>query len=194
MNETWKTIKTFPDYEASSDGRIRRILGAILKPNISGRYAMVSLYRDHKQFQVCIHRIVCITFHGEPPTEKHHAAHDDGDRLNNSSSNLLWKTPKENEADKLRHGTSPKGKPSKVPPELRARGKKHGRSTMPERSARGERIATAKLTGAKVTSIRNDKRSRKSIAADYGITVTMVGYIVRGISWKHIPIQTEQKL
>jgi len=190
--EVWRIIGEFPDYEASDYGRIRRAIpncrgdvGAIIKQRI-GRYANVTLYRNGKPVVVSVHRIICTTFHGTPPSPKHHAAHCDGDRSNNLSSNLRWATAAENEADKIDHGTSLAGRKSSVPVEHRARGETHGRHTKPESTARGERNCHAKLTEAKVSEIRIDGRPRKQISESYGISVTMVGYIQRGISWAHV--------
>lgn len=196
MTEEWRVIADFPDYAVSSEGRVKRIVpdrsgrvGHILKPRID-RYAYLTLYRDAEPSVVLVHRLACTAFHGAPPSARHQAAHGDGDGLNNRETNLRWATPAENEADKLIHGTSGRGLPSRVPAELRPRGRAHGRATQPEATARGERTGTAKLTAQKVTEIRLDTRARKVVAADYGITVTMVGYIQRGISWAHVPMPT----
>lgn len=53
-----------------------------------------------------VHVAVCETFHGPRPPG-YHAAHDNGDKSDCSAENILWKTPAENEADKVRHGTAP---------------------------------------------------------------------------------------
>lgn len=53
--------------------------------------------------------LVALAFRGPKPSAKHHAAHDDGDRSNNRESNITWRTPKQNIADKHRHGTMPIG-------------------------------------------------------------------------------------
>lgn len=194
MAEEWRLITGFQDYTVSSEGRVKRVVadqcgrsGRILK-QYAGRYCSVTLYRDGKPSCVLVHRLVCAAFHGEPPSPDHHAAHNDGDGLHNRSSNLRWATPAENEADKITHGTSLIGRPSFVPVERRPRGERHGRHTMPSQTARGERAGRAKLTAEKVTLIRLDLRPRKQVAAAYGITVAMVGYIQRGISWAHVPM------
>lgn len=54
------------------------------------------------------HRYVCTLAHGEPPTQRHEAAHICGQGRNNGCVNpkhLSWKTPAENAADKNLHGT-----------------------------------------------------------------------------------------
>ena len=189
MSVHWKTIPSFPDYEASEFGEIRnRRTGRILKPCTPDRYAQLTLYRNAEPSLVHVHRAVCEAFYGAPPTSKHHAAHTDGDRTRNRADNLRWATAKENEADKLSHGTSRLGKPSAVPVEKRPRGAAHGRSTKPEATARGERSGLSKLTVPEIVAIRRDTRPRKIVASAYGVTVTMIGYIQRGISWAHIPL------
>jgi len=194
MNEEWRVIADFPDYAVSSEGRVKRVvpdrLGRAqkgLKPYVE-RYAAVTLYRDRQPFVVLVHRLVCVAFHGPQPSRLHEVAHGDGNGHHNQRDNLRWATYSENEKDKVLHGTSLKGRPSWVPEAHRPRGATHGRSTMPHRTARGERAGLSKLTEAKVTAIRTDRRPRKEIAASFGVTVTMIGYIQRGISWAHVPM------
>ena len=63
------------------------LYGAQVKPRIFG-----------------VHRLVCIAWHGIPESPSLHAAHRDGDKLNNTPSNLYWATGTENELDKVKHG------------------------------------------------------------------------------------------
>lgn len=194
MFEEWRIIEEFPDYAVSSEGRVKRVRpdyrgrsGNVLKQRCD-RYAYLTLYRDRKPSVVLVHRLACKAFHGPSPSPEHEVAHGDGNGLNNRRDNLRWATHVENEADKVVHGTGLAGRPSWVPPENRPYGARHGRYTKPERTARGERNGLAKLTEAKVIKIRMDSRPRKEIAADYCISVTMVGFIQRGISWAHVPM------
>lgn len=194
MSEEWRPVPGFPDYAVSSEGRVKRVrpdyrgrFGNILKQR-HDRYAYLTLYRDRRPSVLLVHRLVCAAFYGPPPTPTHEVAHRDGKPSNNRAANLRWATHAENEADKREHGTSLAGRPSQVPVEHRARGVRHGRNTKPERSARGERNGLSKLTAEKVTAIRLDRRPRREVAAAFGITVTMVGYIQRGISWAHVPM------
>lgn len=52
-------------------------------------------------------RVVCYMVYGAPPTRKHQAAHSCGKGHKGCVNwrHLSWKTPRENEADKLLHGT-----------------------------------------------------------------------------------------
>lgn len=100
----WADIPSCPGYKASSDGRILGKIGRELKQqNYSGyMYIWVTLkgrgrYTEGRKFRV--NRLVCEAFNGPPPTPKHDAAHEDGDSLNNSASNLKWRTRAENVAN-----------------------------------------------------------------------------------------------
>lgn len=54
------------------------------------------------------------------------------------------------------------------------------------RSVRGEASFRAKLTEDQVIAIRNDPRSHRAIARDYGLRHTSVGDIKRRRIWRHI--------
>jgi DNA-binding CsgD family transcriptional regulator len=93
--ETWKAIPEIP-YEVSSEGRVRRRDGGMLKlaAHRNG-YRMAKL---GKWGQFYAHRLVCRAFHGSPPRPDCHADHINGDRADNRVSNLRWLTPEENRA------------------------------------------------------------------------------------------------
>jgi hypothetical protein len=57
------------------------------------------------------HRVMCFLAHGEAPTPGHHAAHSCGNgHLGCVNPNhLAWETPKQNNADKIAHGTLVRG-------------------------------------------------------------------------------------
>lgn len=198
MNEEWRVIAAFPDYAVSSEGRVRRIVpdyrgnsGNILKVR-NDRYSYVTLYREKRPHVLLVHRLVCAAFHGPQPTPKHEVAHGDGNGTSNAATNLRWATHSENEADKKAHGSSRAGKASNVPLERRAKGNSHGRITKPERTARGERNGLSKLTEEKVKAIRGDTRPRKVLSAEYGVSVSMISYIQRGVCWAHVPMPRTQ--
>lgn len=76
-----------------------------------GRGAIQWEGKTHK-----VHRVMCEQAHGAPPTTEHHAAHECGNGHLGciNPRHLAWKTPKENEADKARHGT----KRNHIPPRM----------------------------------------------------------------------------
>lgn len=101
------------------------------------------------------HRLVCLETHGDPPSERHVAAHTCGNSLCVNPSHLSWKTPAENEADKLVHGTH----------------------------QRGERNATAKLKEYQVLKIFEAEGHHKKIAAQFGVSRRTVGAIKTKKNW-----------
>jgi hypothetical protein len=87
MAEEWLMVADFPNYEVSSQGRVRNVrTGKVLKPNYSvGGYATVSLGNSHNtRF---IHRLVAGAFIGEIPHDME-IDHVDRNRANNAVANL----------------------------------------------------------------------------------------------------------
>jgi len=184
LPEEWRSVPDWPDYEASNKGRIRLAVdrpngrwhhggsahrrGFVLRLRLRRRrgdndvpYYVVNLNRRGKQIERRVNRLVCQTFHGPAPTDKHHAAHKNCDSLDNIETNLYWATPLENVADSVRSG----------------------------RTSSGERHTPSKLKIPQIIEIRARKkagRSRRLIATDFGISASTVGQIVRGETWRQI--------
>jgi hypothetical protein len=87
-----------------------------------------------------VHVLVAEAFIGARPPG-HYCCHNDGNPANNRLDNLRWALPKENVADRIRHGTY----------------------------QYGERNPNARFTDQQVAAMRVDSRSLHEIAADYGI-------------------------
>ena len=113
--EVWKDIKGYEGYQVSTEGRIRTYgkttytekhgtrhwKDRILKQKNAQDNAMrVELWKDGKHKTVLVHRIVALTFLGEPPKENMTVNHKDGNRRNNHIENLEWLSL----ADNIRHG------------------------------------------------------------------------------------------
>ena len=103
MNEIWKSVYKFPEYEVSNLGRVRRIsaargavIGRILRQrrNSGYRYYMVNLYNRGGMKSVYVHRLVARAFVGLCPLGKT-VNHKDGKSLNNTASNLDYLTSTE---------------------------------------------------------------------------------------------------
>lgn len=56
-----------------------------------------------------VHRYICELVNGAPPSQKHEAAHNCGNRSCVNPNHLSWKTHTGNMADKLIHGTHNRG-------------------------------------------------------------------------------------
>ena len=102
-------------YDVSDSGQVnsrsdyRPSSGGILIPWVQNRgYQYVSLRLDGKKKTFAVHRLVLDAFVGPCPHGMQ-VAHGDGDPKNNHLSNLRWATPKDNIADRARHGRTAKG-------------------------------------------------------------------------------------
>lgn len=104
-------------------------------------------------------RYMCIVAHGEPPSSAHHAAHSCGNGNQGcvNPRHLSWKTPSENQDDRVAHGTS----------------------------NRGRRNGSCKLTEDQVREIRALKGtlSQSKIAAQFGVQRFAVQAIHAGKKW-----------
>lgn len=107
------------------------------------------------------HRQMCVLVNGPAPSPAHEAAHSCGKGHEGCvhPKHLSWKTPVENQADKIAHGTD----------------------------NRGERHPFAMLTEEAVRSIRQRYRPRQvtyaALAAEYGVTPAAVACAVRRDTW-----------
>lgn len=128
MNEIWRAVPDWEGfYEVSSLGQVRSISRIQLQRNrwglnptkVTGKilagkidrdgYRKVSLCRSGEEARRFVHTLVLEAFIGPRPSPLHQARHYDGKPNNNTLANLSWATPKENQGDRLRHGTHMRG-------------------------------------------------------------------------------------
>ena len=114
MNEEWKLIDGFKNYEVSNlgnvrslsqkrklkDGSIKVISGKLLTKQTgwNNKYLCVGLYDDNKKYhRLPIHRLVAKTFIPNPNNYQV-VNHIDENKFNNSVENLEWVTLEQNNA------------------------------------------------------------------------------------------------
>lgn len=130
----------------------------------TSRYLAVGVHDGGIQRAYLVHRLVLLAFVGPCPRGRH-ACHNNGRGSDNRLSNLRWDTPASNMADRNRHGTYC-----------------------------GSATWNARLTEPQVRTIRrryNGGRSgisQKSLARQFGVCQTSIGFIVRGRSWRHVSL------
>ena len=144
-------------------GSCQRIIhGRVLKPRLNLRQELtVSLSRYGVIRDCRIHRLVLLAFAGPCPPGME-ALHGPAGKLDNSLANLRWGTKADNQADRLRDGTS----------------------------NHGERNSQHRLTSESVEEIRRRYaagETQKVLAAAFGVGRMTISDIVRGKSWQHVP-------
>jgi len=113
VGEVWKAIAGVDDvFEASNMGNVRSLKTGKTLHLSTGKLGYVStcVTVGGEWKKVLVHRMVLLAHIGKPPTDKHQAAHGNGNRADNRLENLRWATQQENELDKVCHGTACGGK------------------------------------------------------------------------------------
>lgn len=96
INEVWKEINDFSNYEVSNFGKIRnKKTLQELKYGLVRGYPHIDLYSLKNRKNYYIHRLVAELFVPNPEN-KPQVNHIDGNKLNNNVNNLEWVTESEN--------------------------------------------------------------------------------------------------
>lgn len=155
--EEWRPVAGWSKYEVSNLGRVRSLHFA--KPRLrkivtTGPYPTVMLKQDGDLINVEVHSLVATAFLG-PRHLGMEVAHLNGVNYDVRAANLAYKTPKENAADKVLHGTQ----------------------------LRGIQVYNAKLTDADVRFIRDSVAGgglQKDLARRFRVSKQHISDIVRG--------------
>lgn len=100
MKEEWVFIEATDGlYEVSNLGRVRKE-GSIVDLEIYNGYAKVGITTIYGTFRMWLHRIVATHFCTKPEG-KNFVNHIDGNKLNNTSTNLEWVTNSENQRHRI---------------------------------------------------------------------------------------------
>lgn len=172
--EIWADVKGYEGrYQVSNLGRVKSLPNTkrrtelVLKASahVKSGHLIVNLTSAKKGggwAQVChyVHTLVLRAFKGDCPLGNE-GCHNDGNPANNSLENLRWGTRDSNQADRLTHGTS-------------NRGKRNGQAILDETGAREVKRRLAA------------KETQTSIAKAMGISRSAVSAIAVGRTWSHL--------
>jgi len=121
MTENWLPIPSYEGhYEVSDHGRVRSVerevcsfhrgrwrtcvyKGRVIKQQLRNGYSFVGLSKDGVVQKQYVHRLVLLTFRGEP-TKGQEGCHNNNIRTDNRLSNLRWDTHQSNVADCIDSG------------------------------------------------------------------------------------------
>lgn len=169
--ELWRDVPEYEGlYRVSDQGRVMSLVGPhgerrerILKPGIGSHgYFLVTLCKNGKIRSHNIHRLVLRAFKRPMRKDQTVTRHLNGIRTDNRLCNLAWGSPRENQTDRVLHGTD----------------------------NRGERYGLAKLTERDVLEIRRryagEGISQRKLAREFGLHQTHIGDIVNRKCWAHI--------
>lgn len=184
-SEEWRVISEFPDYAASSLGRIKRItrgrrlcdLGKILRDHPAGGqslYRGINLRRGDTRVRLLVHQVIAMAFLDPPNEGETEIDHLDNAHTNNRASNLEWVTHQENIRRRGERGRT-------------ASGKRQGAHTKPE-SRRYGTLAHACVTSEDTAReikrlLRETKMTAPQISAVTGSSVAIIYHIKNGKAW-----------
>ena len=140
----------------------------ILKPWLSGaaiKYLTLKLSINGKTCKEKVHRLVCRTFHGEPPEGLTNVLHGDDNPINNHADNLRWGT----QSDNIKEAFD------------------KGRKTAP--ALKGEDHFNSKLNDRKVRIIRGLSKlgfTQHKLASMFDVSRRSIRNIVANRSWSHV--------
>lgn len=163
-----KPIPGYPHFASDLGEIFREGNPKALKPceAKNGGYFQVSLWVNGKGKTHFVHQLVAMAFHGTRPSPRHHAAHRDGNKKNNTPANVQWITKEENEADKILHGTT-------------NRGERNGSAKVSDEQA-VEICNRARTLPRSTGGVKFKKGALTALAVEYGLSASGAWQIING--------------
>jgi len=168
IQEEWRTIEGYPDYQVSNHGRIKSFKlckeGKLMKMYLNRGYeSCILTNKEGKGKYVSVHRLIAIAFipnpNGYPEIN-----HKNGTRYDNRIENIEWCN--------------------------RSQNAQHAYDILGHKAPRGEHNGAAKLTEEQVKEIYllawEGVLSQEEIAEMYDISQTVVANIKNGKWWSHV--------
>ena len=174
----YKQIPSCPDYWVDARGEVLNYRGRQLAQQVTEKgYCRVHLSINGETKSKSVHSLVAEAFIGPRPKGME-VCHKNGIRSDNTPENLRYATKKENEADKVVHGTVASGdrNGARLHPEKRPKGSLHGKSKLTE-----DDVVEIK----KVLSLGN-LRMGAELAKKFNVSISTISNINKGKVWKHI--------
>lgn len=186
-NEIWKPVIGYEGlYEVSNLGKFKSIdrvvyqyksrtgtgikKGKLLKPWQSKGYFYIKLCKpDCKEKTTLLHRVVAIAFLSNPHNLPE-VNHKDGDKRNNSVSNLEWCSSQYNSKHAVENGLA-------NPP----KGENHANSVLTEKIV----IQIRSIYKKNGTEYRK-KYSYRKIGKMFNISPVTVGWVINRKTWNHV--------
>ncbi len=179
--EIWRGVVGYEKfYAVSNQGRVKALhttnrgrlrKAGILSPRVNKRgYLAVGLYdADRRRTTYLVHTLVLLAFVGPRPLKYHCRHFPDPTPSNNNLSNISWSTAKQNQADRIIHGTA--------------------NSQIDRISVKGQNNNFSKLKDKDIPIIKTRiaaGEKPKNIAKDYDVHANTIRAIVRGQTWRHL--------
>jgi hypothetical protein len=158
MEESWKAVDGYKEYEVSSRGSIRKGRRILKQHVTSNGYVRISFWRAKRMRSKLIHSLVLETFVRKRPSGMV-ACHNNGVRTDNRVENLRWDTQAGNKRDEIFHGT-------------RRIGTKHHNAKISDKDVRDIRRRFVRISPHKSNSTL--------LAAEFGITRDYAASVAKG--------------
>jgi len=178
--EIWETIPGYSLYQASNMGRLKTFnwknqgTERIMRPALDTRgYLRTMLKRDSdgEIHTIKVHRIILLTFMGEPLYKDYECNHKNGIPSDNRLSNLEWVSRSYNQI----HSFKVLGRERKF-------GSKNSMATLTEEQV--IEIRKNYVYGRK--SRHEGGMTKPQIAKKYGVGLAAIKQIILGQSWRHL--------